>query len=182
MQFKVKDIGDEGVDVDLPITAVWLARECAGAEVSPGPDGLRFSGRLERSGHDFLLRGELAGSLVTPCARCLEPAALPLEVDVSVIYVEKPEARAASQGQGQGDDDEDLDAPDVIPFTEGVIDLAAEMREEILLALPVSVLCREDCLGLCPICGGNRNLKPCDCVDQQRARESKFAVLARLKS
>jgi uncharacterized protein len=173
MQFKVKDIG-EGLDVDLPVTATWLTAQCPDAEVSPGPAGVTFRGRLEQSGQDYLLRGQLGGSLITTCGRCLEPATLPLEVPVSVIFVEKDKE--------PGEDDDRIDAPDVLTFEGGVVDLGPEIRDEILLALPVSVLCRPDCAGLCPICGGNRNLKPCDCVEREGARVSKLSALAKFKT
>jgi uncharacterized protein len=45
----------------------------------------------------------------------------------------------------------------------GRIDLREVVREQILLALPEQVLCREDCRGLCAKCGGNRNLINCSC-------------------
>jgi uncharacterized protein len=180
MQFKVKDIGDDGLDVEAPITPSWLARECADAGVALAPEGITFTGRLERSGSDYLLRGSLAGSFLTPCGRCLEPATLPIKVDVSVVYVE--DDVGSGKGKDAEEDDEALDAPDVIHFSEGVIDLGSELREEILLALPGSVLCREDCAGLCPVCGGNRNANPCTCEERQRQSQSKFAALGKLKS
>jgi len=176
MQFKVKDIGDDGLDVDLALTSAWLAQECRDAEVTLAPAGLRFDGHIDRSGSDFLLRGRLAGGLSTVCARCLEPATLPIDVEVSVMYTEHDEGAEAD------DDDEDLEAPDVIRFSEGIIDLSGELREEILLALPVRVLCREDCAGLCSVCGGNRNANPCTCEEKQRLQQSKFAGIAKLKS
>lgn len=174
MQFKVKDIGEDGLDVDLPVTAAWLARECSDIELVPAAGGLRFKGRLDRSGDDYLLRGKLAGALTVGCGRCLEPATQPVDVDVSVIYVETDEAPSE-------DEEEALDAPDVIAFQEGVIDLTGELRDEILLALPVATLCREDCAGLCPVCGGNRNVTPCDCAEQERMKQSKLAALGKLK-
>jgi uncharacterized protein len=174
MQFKVNDIGPGGVDVDLPVTAAWLAAQCPDAEVSPSPEGLSFRGRLEPTGDDFLLRGQLVGTLHTICSRCLEPAILPLDVKVEVIYAEK---------DGAKDDEEDnLDAPDVLTFEGGIVDLGPEIRDEVLLALPVSVLCRPDCAGLCPICGGNRNLNPCDCAERESARVSRLSVLAKFKT
>jgi len=175
MQFKVKDIGDEGVEVDVALTPVWLGRECAGIDVTPGVEGLAFRGRLEISGSDYLLRGQLVGSLVTPCARCLESATLPLAVDVSVVYTEVDDP-------DEVEEDDTLDAPDVLTFSGGVSDLTAELRDELLLALPPSPLCGEECAGLCPVCGGQRNATPCDCAERERARSGKFAVLAKLKS
>ena len=174
MEFKAKDIGEEGVDVDLRLTPSWLEGNLPGIDVKPAPEGIRFEGRLEPSGDDFLLRGHLGGALITPCSRCLEPATLALDTDVSVMFVEKEPA-------DEDEDDESLEAPDVLTFDNGVIDLGSELRDEILLAIPTQVLCKEDCAGLCPVCGGNRNLEPCDCAEKQRLAESKFASLASLK-
>jgi uncharacterized protein len=180
MQFKVKDIGEQGVDVDLKVTPAWLAEHCGSADLELVPDakGLAFHGRLEPTGDDYLLRGKLQGGLLVPCARCLEPAQLPLDVDVSVIYVEREE----EVSEDDAIDEAALDAPDVLTFKDGLIDLQPELRDEILLAVPVSVLCREDCAGLCPVCGGNRNTDPCDCVERAKQSQGKFAVLAKLKS
>jgi uncharacterized protein len=179
MQFKAKDIGEDGVDVDLAVTPAWMEANCGGVGGGSGvdfrlaPEGLRFEGRLEPSSEDFLLRGRLAGALVTSCSRCLEPARLPVKNDVSVLFVEKEPADA--------DDEEALDAPDVMTYDNGVIDLGAELRDEILLAIPTQVLCKEDCAGLCPVCGENRNLAACDCAEKQRLAQSRFAALGKLK-
>ncbi|HEY0715463.1 MAG TPA: DUF177 domain-containing protein [Polyangia bacterium] len=179
MKFKVKDIGEQGVDVDLALSPAWLAQECGDLEPKPDDAGVTFKGRIEPAGAtDYLLRGKLRGGLLVPCARCLETARLPLDVEVSVIYV--PREQAPSDDEAVGEDQ--LDAPDVLPFDEGVIDLGPELRDEILLAVPVSVLCREDCAGLCFVCGNNRNVNPCDCVAREQKAHSKFAALAKLKT
>ena len=182
MQLKAKDIGEDGVDVDLAVTPAWLEQNVADAGVRPAPEGLRFSGRVEPSGQsfqEFLVRGKLSGAVITPCSRCLEEAQLPLDVDVSVLFVEREESTGPGAGE---DDDPTLEAPDVIAYQDGIIDLGLELREEVLLALPTQVLCREDCKGLCPVCGGNRNLVPCQCEEAQQQAQSKFAAIARLKS
>ena len=139
-----------------------------------------MSGSLLSSGDDggFVPCAGCGALAAGPCARCLEPAKLPLDVDVSVIYVE----REAEPAHDEEIDEATLDAPDVLTFKDGNIDLSDELRDEILLAVPVSVLCREDCLGLCPVCGGNRNVSPCDCVEREKQSQGKFAVLAKLKS
>jgi uncharacterized protein len=181
MQLKAKDIGEEGVDVDLAVTPAWLEQQVPDAGVRPAPEGLRFHGRVEPSSpsfQEFLVRGKLEGALVTPCSRCLEDATLPVDVDVSVLFVEK-DSRKVSGANDEEDDDPALDSPDVLSFQDGVIDLAEELREEILLALPTQVLCREDCKGLCPVCGGNRNQVPCQCEEAQKLAQSKFAKIAK---
>jgi uncharacterized protein len=182
MQLKAKDIGEDGVDVDLAVTPAWLEHNVSDAGVRPAPEGLSFHGRVEPSGQsfqEFLVRGKLSGAVITTCSRCLEEAQLPLDVDVSVLFVEREESTGPGSGE---DDDPTLEAPDVIAYQDGIIDLGLELREEILLALPTQVLCREDCKGLCPVCGGNRNQVPCQCEEAQKQAQSKFAAIARLKS
>ena len=74
MRFKINEIGDGGLPVKVSVTSEWLAATCPDLDAHPGPDGLRFKGQITPTGDDYLLRGELAGDLDTPCARCLEPA------------------------------------------------------------------------------------------------------------
>ena len=57
----------------------------------------------------------------------------------------------------------------------GVMDLAPLLREEVILAVPMGVLCRSDCAGLCPVCGQNLNEGTCDC--EQDDIDPRWAVL-----
>jgi uncharacterized protein len=183
MQLKAKDIGEDGVDVDLAVTPAWLEQNVPDAGVRPAPEGLRFHGRVEpadQNFQEFLVRGKLEGALVTACSRCLEDATLPVDVDVSMLFVAKDSRKLPRPGDDE--DDPALEAPDVMAFQDGIIDLGEELREEILLALPTQVLCREECKGLCPVCGGNRNQVPCQCEEAQKQAQSKFATIAKLKS
>jgi uncharacterized protein len=172
MRFKINEIGDDGLTLDVPITSEWLAGACPDLEAHPGPGGLALRGRLSRSGEDYLLLGRLAGALETPCARCLETARIAVDVQVAVTFV-----------PADLDDVEELeeDAPDVVGFAGNEIVLDDELRDEILLAIPVQVLCSEACKGLCPVCGGNRNTVPCQCEAERRESASRFAALGKLK-
>ncbi len=69
----------------------------------------------------------------------------------------------------------------MVYFEGGEIDLGAELRDEILLAMPINPLCQEGCQGLCSVCGGNRNQSPCDCEDRQREVTSKLSALGKIK-
>jgi uncharacterized protein len=175
MRFKIKDIGDDGLDVELPVTAPWLEEQCPDLGARPGADGVVLRGVLERSGDDVLLRGDLRGVLETQCARCLEGARVVLDIPLTVSFVEKAAAKP-------GDDDDD-DQDDVVYFEGGEIDLGLELRDEILLAMPINPLCEkgEGCRGLCPVCGGNRNAVACDCEDRQRAVTFKLSALGKIK-
>jgi uncharacterized protein len=172
MRFKINEIGDEGLTLDVPITSEWLASACPDLEAHPAAGGLALRGRLSKNGDDYLLLGRLAGALETPCARCLEPARVAVDGQVAVTFV------AADEG-----DQEELDADDadVVGFAGNEIVLDDEVRDEILLAIPVQVLCSEACKGLCPVCGGNRNVTPCQCEAERRESASQFAALGKLK-
>src|SRR5262245_10329950 len=128
MQFKVKDIGDAGLDVSVPVTAAWLAAECPDLDARPADRGLALTGRLERHGEDYLLRGHLRGGLLTPCARCLDPAQVDVDAEVAVSYVEAED----DDDDALGDDE---DGGDVLSFHDGVIDLGGEIHDEVLLAI-----------------------------------------------
>jgi len=68
--------------------------------------------------------------------------------------------------------DEDLG---VSFYKDETLDLADLMREQFYLALPMKPLCREDCRGLCSVCGGNRNVTACACPEPATA--SRWAAL-----
>jgi uncharacterized protein len=91
-------------------------------------------------GHGYALRLRLQAAIAGPCMRCLAPAAPRIEVDAR--EVDRP---------GGG---EELSSPYV---QEEILDLAAWARDAFALSMPVQVLCRADCAGLCPECAANLN-------------------------
>jgi uncharacterized metal-binding protein YceD (DUF177 family) len=171
MRYKIKDIGEGGLDLSVPVSQAWLTAECSETSLGLGEDGLRFEGRLEPAGQGYLLRGTLRGTLTASCARCLETAPIVLDSPMAVNFVED----ASSDDEG----DDDL-GDDVLPFEHDVIDIGPPVRDEILLAVPMSPICREDCAGICPSCGCNRNLTPCDC-EKPATETSKLRALAKIK-
>lgn len=170
MRFKINEIGAEGLPLHVPVTAEWVAQACPDLEMRPGPAGLALDGRIEKTGEDYLLRGQLRGELETSCARCLEPARVQLDVPLATTFVSTDE----------DDEDEDAD-PDVVAFHGGEIHVGDEIRDELLLAVPINPLCAESCRGLCDVCGENRNLSACSCKTEA-APVHPFAALAKLKS
>jgi uncharacterized protein len=171
MRYKTKDIGEGGIDVQVAVSEAWLTAECPDASFGVGQGGVRLEGRLESAGDGYLLRGTLRGELLAPCARCLEPAPVQLEAPMTVSFLELggPEDERAEEAQD-----------DVQPIEHGTIDLGPPIRDEILLAVPIGPVCREDCAGICPSCGLNRNLTPCDCP-KQAPEKSKLGALAKMK-
>lgn len=171
MRYKTKDIGEGGIDLRVVVTAAWLAAECPDASLGLTKAGMCLEGRLEPAGEGYLLRGTLRGELLVPCARCLEPAPVAVESPVAVTFVEASGDAGATAQETQDD---------VVSFEHGTIDLGRPIRDEILLAVPMGPVCRPDCAGICPACGRNRNLTPCDC-DARALETSKFGVLAKIK-
>jgi uncharacterized metal-binding protein YceD (DUF177 family) len=169
MRYKIKDIGEEGVEVRVAVTEAWLKAECPDVEMRPSPEGVTLKGRIDETGDEYLLRGTLKGSVVMTCARCLEPANQPIDIPVTVTFAESA-----------GSEDDDAEDEDVLPIEDGVIDVGTEVRDELLMALPMRPLCREDCAGICPSCGVNRNLTPCDCVGRGGGG-GKLSALAKVK-
>ena len=75
---------------------------------------------------------------------------------------------------------EDETQDDVVSFERGTIDLSHPLRDEILLAVPMGPVCRPDCAGICPTCGRNRNVTPCDC-ERPAGETPKLGALAKIK-
>lgn len=113
-----------------------------------------FEGTLAFDGTDYRVRGFLSGTLEIACDRCLARFDRPLRAEV--------EARAVPQ-DFPVDEDEDVEAATVRLDADLKLDLGAVLREAALLEVPIKNLCRSDCLGMCPICGVDRNRESCDC-------------------
>jgi len=135
-----------------------------------------------RVGQDLLLEGAVEGALELECGRCLvryrsplrEPFRLVLEPAGGRVPAEPEAARDLARiGMCLGDELE------MGWFQGPEIDLRSMLREVVALAVPVQPLCREECLGLCPRCGADRNRETCDC--EARSKASPFAALEALR-
>jgi uncharacterized protein len=100
---------------------------------------------LESLIEGLLVSGELGGTMSLRCARCLKDFQQPFAVQLHELFVPAPE---------DDTDDYPLDP-------EGLIDPEQMVRDAVGVELPFSPLCRPDCQGLCPVCGGDRNLGEC---------------------
>ncbi len=127
---------------------------------------------VRREGSEVALRGRLHAKLEVVCGRCLQPVELPISADFTERFVRAVSWVAEEQHELQA---EDLD---ISVFDGEGIELDDLVREELLLAVPVNVICRDDCKGLCPICGIDRNLGKCQCeVDEVDSRWQKLKEL-----
>lgn len=112
-----------------------------------------------RAGDDLYFQGSLATTLTGACARCLADYGFDLRAPFEFVLVPEP-----APGD-EVDPDLELEADDLaLSFFSGPeVDLEPLCGEQAILALPTRALCREDCQGLCSVCGGDRNQNACAC-------------------
>lgn len=119
------------------------------------------------------IAGDIETKVELVCARCLEPVTEEVNRSFNLFYSPLPKDLKPEEARLKEDDAE-------IGFFEGPgIFLADVLREQVLLALPMKVICRSDCRGLCPNCGANLNHEECRC--ETHAMDPRLAPLARLK-
>lgn len=146
-------------ELTLPIAAEVDLGSFEGDSISlleplQGEIQCRNEGRL------IVVWGTLKTKVEVRCSRCLEPVAIPLTVDYREAFFREGEwdlVKNIARNLGFADDDE------VHPFKGDAIDLSQSLAATVVLSLPMKVLCRDDCRGLCPTCGANLNQGNCNC-------------------
>jgi uncharacterized protein len=133
-------------------------------------------GNATRMGRKVLVRAKFQVPLSGQCKRCLEP--LQLDEGVELIRTYVPQSQALGGSGHQGEEQEGSSDPGLVDeegYAGKEIDLTPAVREQVLLQVPSSPLCREDCLGLCPLCGKNLNGGGCGC--DRAAMDPRWAAL-----
>jgi len=122
---------------------------------------------------DIRLRGRLSAGLELQCARCLEPVPQEVAREFELLY--RP------LGADAGRDELSVtDAEAEIGYYQGEgILLEDVLREQVLLALPLKITCRDECKGLCPHCGKNLNQEQCSC--EVPADDPRWAALKEIR-
>lgn len=132
-----------------------------------------ITGETQRTGERATIQGTISTDVSLDCTRCLEPLAKHFHIPFKAIFVDASEEDTNAEAEIG---DEQLDESLV---KDGRIDMAEVVREQILLALPEQVFCRDDCKGLCPKCGASLNLIDCNCADDEI--DPRWAALKSLK-
>jgi uncharacterized protein len=171
----VSQIPSEGLDVSSELDPVKLH---LGADESFRLEpGARLRCRLERGDDDAVhVRGVLDVGIGLDCGRCLEAFSLTFAHELDLFYLPHRE------GQTEEEDDEvELSDHEVVVgyYRDGRLDLGDVVREQLFLHLPMRRVCRDDCRGLCPTCGVNRNQTRCACAPAAEV-DPRLAGLARL--
>jgi DUF177 domain-containing protein len=121
-------------------------------------DPVSVTGRLQAIGEGrFYWQGTARTVVQGECRRCLTPVVTPLQLEIGALLTQDPEVL--------DDPDSYAVAPDAT-----AIDVTPAVREELVLAAPRYVLCRDDCKGFCPQCGKDLNAGSCGCAPATDAR------------
>jgi uncharacterized protein len=113
-------------------------------------NGIRGRLTLLRTDDEVLVRGTLQVDVALECGRCLRPMVTTLHIDLDERF------RPVSLGTVQDDEVSVIDA-------DNQLDLRPVLRDLVIISTPMHVVCRPDCLGLCPECGQDLNEGPCNC-------------------
>ena len=124
---------------------------------------LHVSGQFSFDGKAFSVGGAVETVLLSVCARCAESFREPLRFSFAERFVK------ASEWEDNGE---------CSPFEGDRLSLDTAVMDNLYLQLPLISVCREDCRGLCPVCGINRNHGSCMC--EQAKPEGPFAALSEL--
>ena len=129
---------------------------------------------LTRTSQGILVTGQLQTTLQVACRRCLEPCEVEVELDLEEEF--HPVVRP---GEASFDDvpEEDWDEAQQID-EHHTLDLSEVIRQGLWVVAPMQALCRPNCNGLCPRCGGDRNLDECQC--DQEPLDPRWALLQAL--
>ena len=128
------------------------------------PFELNLSGY--RLGERLLFRGDAKGSVQLTCSRCAEPYAQEFAEPIELLL--EPALRATAEIPGGIE--LDPDEPGLGRYSSEEIDFTPVLAEQLALNWPMQPLCKEDCVGLCPVCGTNRNLSRCGCEQEDPTR------------
>jgi len=119
------------------------------------------NGEVRLSGNEVFVNGHIDTRAQVECDRCLKPVELPINVDFTLEYISGSEYES-SQTAALTEDEMSVSV-----FAGEAIDNDEIVKEQVLLAVPTRMLCREDCKGICPDCGIDRNTGECDCVTNE---------------
>lgn len=165
LEIDLQSLGAEPVErrVEVPEDdGPWAEDEPRFAE----PAVVEFAAALtgDRGVH---VRGTIRAPLLLTCRRCLKDVREDVTVELDLLY----DPGVEKEGEKEQVYRMEAEAAE--------LDLGPALREQLLLAVPAFPLCREDCRGLCPVCGIDRNEESCDCT--LREPDARWDALRELK-
>ena len=148
-------------------------------ELNPVDERVKLSaaaevnGKIRLAGNEVFVNGHVDTRAQVECDRCLKPVEVPVNADFELEYISGSEYESSAAA-------ELTEAEMSVSVFDGkAIDVDEIVNEQILLTVPTRMLCREDCKGICPECGTDRNTGECSCVTSDI--DPRWAALKKLK-
>ena len=191
MVVKIEQIHETGLKLDEPISLAQLQEALDGAGRDTGFRATQPSvlhALLRKVSGAVLVQGSFTAQVTAPCKRCLLDVVVDLPVSFLLNLVPESLLRGDDDGKDEKEQDHggpetggsfELEDADEEVFNGKTIDLDPIVREQVLLALPMNAVCREDCKGLCAQCGQNLNEKQCGC--ETKVVDPRLAPLMNIK-
>ncbi|EPR14119.1 YceD family protein [Ruminiclostridium papyrosolvens] len=151
MRVNVSDIiktEGAGIDINFVDDLSGIQEYDTSVEFKPS---FRFAGRIVNLGGLLKLSGELHYEFSANCLRCLKHLDMTEDIEVEESFVEVSKS-------------DDVDA---YTFEGNVVDIDKPLIDNIILAMPMKIVCSENCKGLCRTCGTNLNIKSCKCDERE---------------
>jgi uncharacterized protein len=170
--FSVKELELKKVRFDVAFSPGEIQYDQGLSQATP----LEAEGSAELLAHtlgEIRIRGHLRVRMQSECDRCLEPAEFPIDSNFDLFY--RPAKRAGYEEEVEIDEGES----EIAFYEGGGVKLEDVLREYVLLSLPMQRICREDCHGICPVCGQNRNLVACGC--EPKPADDRWSALKKLQ-
>lgn len=184
MKLSIEQLAESPRRLDFERPAEWWAERAGEVQAAEGEllAPLGFTLDASKLASNVFLEGLFRGEMGAECGRCLKRYCHALEGDFRLV-LEPAGDRAPTEPSGVAELARDGmvlgDNLDQGWYRGPEIDLENYLGEVVALSMPVQPICREECKGLCPVCGVDRNTASCDCTQQNP--ESPFAVLAALR-
>ena len=156
------------LDIEIP--------EKVGVEMIavPAGDVIEVDARLESVTEGVLLSAQIFATAKGECGRCLDPVEITIEKRIQELYLYEKKLDRKKRQRSEGE----LEIEEELVMEGDVMDLESPIRDLIVLALPSTPLCSEDCQGLCPDCGAKWSQLPATHAHEQI--DSRWASLASL--
>ncbi len=187
MVVKVEQIPEEGLQLNESIGLELLTSLLS----EDGDTGFRptrpsrLNANLRKMRDAVLVRAQFTVQLTSPCKRCLADVVTEIPIPFTLNLMNRASRDQDEESGGKQDEGSasagsfGLEDADQDWFNGKTIDFDPILREQLLLALPMHVVCREECKGLCSECGQDLNLKSCGC--EQKVIDPRLAKLKYIK-
>jgi uncharacterized protein len=159
LNYRVEDIPPEGLLVRGERGGDWLKNlfQGQGALEFTWLSPVSYDIRISRSDSMVLVEGSIKLTLQSACSRCLENVILSVNPEFSFCLSPAHSQEFSPEVELQR---EDLD---IAFYSDDAIDISQIIQNQIVLSLPLNPVCKEECKGLCPQCGMNKNHETCEC-------------------